>query len=340
MDNEKGEKKEEVSQETSDEESREEPKQKETLGDKVGITGKMRENPWMLATLVLGLLALTLFIGNFTGNSTGNVISESEAGQRLLDYYASNGAEGLSLDSVDEVSGLYKVNFEYQGSIVPIYVTKDGRYAGSLNALTAGGSGSDSVPSGSANVNRVDVSVDDDAVKGDANAPVTIIEFSDYECPFCGRHFRDTLPSIISNYVDTGKVKIVFRDFPLGFHSFAQKAGEAAECAGEQDKYWEMHDKLFENQNALSVSALKKYASEIGLNIGDFNTCLDSGEFEDEIEEDMKDGQDVGVSGTPANFVNGIMISGACPFSTFEDAIEAELAGQDWVVNSCKFSLI
>lgn len=94
--------------------------------------------------------------------------------------------------------------------------------------------------------------VDDDAVKGDANAPVTIIEFTDYQCPFCSRHFEQTFGQIESEYIDTGKVKYVVRDFPLGFHPNAQKAAEAAECAGDQGRYWEMHDQLFSNQGEWS----------------------------------------------------------------------------------------
>jgi len=172
---------------------------------------------------------------------------------------------------------------------------------------------------------KVMIEIGDDAVLGEANAPVTIIEFSDYECPFCGRHYSQTYEQIKKDYVDTGKVKIVFKDFPLSFHENAQKAAEAAECSGEQGKYYEMHDKLFENQDALSVSNLKAYAKELALNTNDFNQCLDSGEMASEVQEDFKQGQEAGVRGTPASFVNGKFISGAQPYSVFKAAIEAEL---------------
>tara|TARA_Y100000310_G_scaffold342204_1_gene444262 strand:- start:2127 stop:3149 length:1023 start_codon:yes stop_codon:yes gene_type:complete len=128
---EKDEKKEEPKEEfkeVSNDEVREEPKQKETLGDKVGITGKMRENPWMLATLVLGLLALTLFVGNFTGNSTGNVISDDAAAERLVDFLNTRSDGEVTLDSVSEDSGLYKVDVGYQGDVIPVYTTLDGKY--------------------------------------------------------------------------------------------------------------------------------------------------------------------------------------------------------------------
>jgi len=171
----------------------------------------------------------------------------------------------------------------------------------------------------------VKVSLDDDAVLGNKNAKVTIVEFSDYECPFCGRHFSETYPQIKSQYIDTGKVKLVFRDFPLSFHQSAQKAAEAAECAGEQGKYFEMHDKLYQNQQTLSVENEKKWAKEIGLDQGKFDKCLDSGQMAGEIAKDMADGQSYGVQGTPGFFINGKPISGAQPFSVFQQAIEAEL---------------
>ena len=167
--------------------------------------------------------------------------------------------------------------------------------------------------------------IDDDAIKGKENAPVTMVEFSDYECPFCGRHFEQTYSQIIKEYVDTGKVKLVYRDFPLDFHPNAQKAAEAAECAGEQNKYWEMHDKLFENQQALGINNLKQYAKEIGLNTDKFNNCLDSGEMTSEVSKDIQDGQAVGISGTPGFIINGQLVSGAQPFSAFKQIIEQEL---------------
>ncbi|MFC1686077.1 DsbA family protein [Nanoarchaeota archaeon] len=176
---------------------------------------------------------------------------------------------------------------------------------------------------------------DDDAVKGSDKAEVTIVEFSDFECPFCGRYSTQTYPQIIKNYVDTGDVKYIFRDFPLGFHANAQKAAEAAECAGDQDKYWEYHDLLFLDQKALDVTTLKKYATDLGLDTDDFNTCLDSGTHEAEVKKDLADGGKVGVGGTPSFLIGNDkdgyqLIVGACPYSSFESALNAELDGKDW----------
>ncbi len=174
-------------------------------------------------------------------------------------------------------------------------------------------------------IKRIEVSVDDDPFRGMKNAPVTIIEFSDFQCPYCARFFEQTLPLIEKNYIDTGKARIVYRDFPLGFHENAEKAAEAAECADEQGKFWEYHDKLFENQGAIGVSNLKQYAESIGLNIEKFSSCLDSGEMASEVKEDAKDGTKYGVTGTPSFFINGINIVGAQPYAVFEQIINMEL---------------
>jgi len=167
---------------------------------------------------------------------------------------------------------------------------------------------------------------DDDSIKGDPNAPVTIVEWSDFECPFCTRFYEQTLGQIDEQYIKTGKVKMYYRDFPLGFHSNAQKAAEAAECAGDQGKFWEMHDALFDNGVSGGISSFKKFAGDLGLNTADFNDCLDSGKFADEVKQDMADGTAVGIRGTPGFIINGQLVSGAQPFSVFQEIIEAELA--------------
>jgi protein-disulfide isomerase len=121
----------------------------------------------------------------------------------------------------------------------------------------------------------------------------------------------------------------VVRDFPLSsIHPFAQKASEATECADDQDKYWEYHDRIFENQAAMTVEDLKGYAQEMGLDTGEFDECLDSGKYEQEVLQDMQDGRAAGVSGTPAFFINGQLVSGAQPFTVFQQVIDELLAGE------------
>ena len=196
--------------------------------------------------------------------------------------------------------------------------------AGGGSAPSAAPTPTPSAPAGPAP--KVDVSADDDPVKGDDNAPITIIEFSDFECPFCGRFYTQTLPQLEENYIKTGKAKLVFRDFPLSFHQNAQKASEAAECAKDQDKFWEYHDHLFVNQQSLSDSALKGYAKTLGLDTAKFDKCLDSGEKASEVQADFAAGSAAGVSGTPSFFINGVKLVGAQPFAAFQQIIDAELA--------------
>ncbi|MBI2582348.1 DsbA family protein [Candidatus Woesearchaeota archaeon] len=200
-------------------------------------------------------------------------------------------------------------------------------FKGSFGGAPTGGA---VVPTGGAEPSpTVDIDMeellDDDDVKGDKDAPVTIVEWSDYECPFCGRFYTETLPSLEQEYIKTGKVKFVYRDFPLSFHPNAQKAAEAAECAGEQGKYWEMHNMLFEQGVQGGVAGFKQYAKTLGLNSAKFDTCLDSGAMAAEVRADMADGTSVGIQGTPGFIVNGKLISGAQPFTVFKQVIDAEL---------------
>jgi protein-disulfide isomerase len=162
----------------------------------------------------------------------------------------------------------------------------------------------------------------DDPVLGPADAPVTIVEFSDFQCPFCSRA-KATVDQVVQRY---GKaVRVIFRDFPLPMHREAPKAHEAGQCAAEQGKFWQMHDKMFENQSALQVDALKKTAADLGLDAAKFNECLDSGKHAASVQKDTEEGQSYGVSGTPAFFINGRMISGAQPFENFAKVIDDEL---------------
>lgn len=190
----------------------------------------------------------------------------------------------------------------------------------------------------------VKVSVDNDPVLGDKNAPVTLIEFSDYECPFCKRAFTDVLPELKKTYIDTGKVKLVYRDFPLSFHANAQKEAEAAECARSQSNdvtYFKFHDQIFTQTTAggtgLALTQLPVIAKNLGLNVNQFQQCLDSGKFKDEVAKDIADGSAAGVSGTPSwiigtsskdGQVEGQLIVGAQPFSAFKTIIDEKLNGK------------
>ena len=168
---------------------------------------------------------------------------------------------------------------------------------------------------------RVEVAATGPA-KGPANAPVTIVEFSDFQCPFCSR-LTPTLAEVEKKYGD--KVRLVFRQYPLPFHQNAQKAAEASLCALDQGKFWELHDAMFGNQSELGVDQLKAKAASLGMNADKFNKCLDSGEKASAIQADVKAGSAAGVSGTPAMFINGRFISGAVPIDQITTVIDDEL---------------
>lgn len=170
---------------------------------------------------------------------------------------------------------------------------------------------------------------DDDPALGNPNAPVTIVEFSDFQCPYCEKFFQGTERQIIEKYVKTGKVRFVYRDFPLSSrHPMAQKAAEAGECAHEQDKFWEYHNMIFKNQPDLNADNLKKWARDLGLDAGKFNACLDGSKYAGEVQKDLDDGVALGVTGTPTNFINGKFIEGAVPFNQIEPLIESALKGE------------
>ncbi|HLD07246.1 MAG TPA: DsbA family protein [Candidatus Nanoarchaeia archaeon] len=180
-------------------------------------------------------------------------------------------------------------------------------------------------PLPAANVNAADF-VDDDPALGKENAPVTIVEFSDFQCPFCSRFRTETFDQIKSQYIDTGKVRFVYRDFPLtSIHPQAQKAAEASECADEQGKFWEYHDQIFLNQQLMSIDSYKAWAQELGLDSKKFSDCLDSGKYASEVSNDLNDGAAAGGRGTPYFLVGNTPVSGAVPFSVFQQAIEAQL---------------
>ena len=174
---------------------------------------------------------------------------------------------------------------------------------------------------------RVKVEVAGAPSKGPVDAPVTLIEFSDFQCPFCSRVIP-TLKRIEESY--GGKVRLVFRQFPLHrLHPQAQKAAEASLCANDQEKFWEMHDAMFADQGGLAVEKLKEKAGTLGLDLEAFNQCLDSDQYADRVDADLQAGTEVGVTGTPAIFINGRFLSGAQPYEEIAKIIDDELSRQE-----------
>lgn len=194
------------------------------------------------------------------------------------------------------------------------------------------------VQGGGATSGPVHMSVADAPMLGRADAPVTVVEFSDYECPFCQRFFAMTFPALKKDYVDTGRVRYVFRDFPLDqIHPQARRLAEAAHCAGEDGKYWEMHDVLFRGQKALAPSQLDEQTRVVGLNKAKFDECLSSGRYAAMVQRGVTDGAAVGAQGTPSfvvgktkgsDVVEGTPVRGAQTLEVFRRIIEQKLAEQ------------
>ncbi len=190
---------------------------------------------------------------------------------------------------------------------------------------------------GAVKLQKVDIDVKDAPSLGDPNAPVTIVEFADFQCPFCQRYAQNVEPSIVSTYVNSGKARFVWKDYAfLGQESLW--AAEAARCANDQGKFWQYHDYLYnhqgqENSGAFSKANLKKFAQTLGLNTSQFNSCVDSDKYAAFIQQETQQSSTYGVSGTPATFINGMLVAdgqgdsvGAAPFSVFKAIIDKELS--------------
>ncbi len=164
---------------------------------------------------------------------------------------------------------------------------------------------------------------EDDAVRGPADAPIQIVEFSDFDCPYCQRA-TGTMAQLLDRYGD--QIRFVYKDYPLPSHPNAFKAAEAGKCANAQGKFWELHDKMFASQGSLDIASLKTYASELGLDTAAFASCLDDGRYTQRVQQDLATGARYGVSSTPTVFINGRLVTGAVPYDVFDGIIREELA--------------
>jgi len=174
---------------------------------------------------------------------------------------------------------------------------------------------------------RYPIELDDDPALGPADAPVTIVEFSDFQCPYCQRWHEQVFAQLMRAY--EGKIRFVYRDFPLkSIHAQAVPAAEAADCALAQGAYWEFHNALFSGKYGLDAAGFSSYAADLGLNVPAFNQCVNSRQFAGEVEADFKYAVELGVTSTPTFFINGLALVGAQPYEVFQKAIDAELAGE------------
>jgi protein-disulfide isomerase len=169
---------------------------------------------------------------------------------------------------------------------------------------------------------RASVAIDETRVRGPVDAPITIVEFSDFECPYCGR-VEDTLRQLQFRYAN--QLRLAYRDFPMDFHPRAEPAAQASRCALAQGKYWPYHDLLFANQQHLESSDLSKYAVQLEMDAKKFDGCIAQKTFRAEVQRDLDEGQKLGIAGTPAFYINGMVLSGAVPLEEFERLIDREL---------------
>ncbi|PID85664.1 MAG: hypothetical protein CSB13_07185 [Chloroflexi bacterium] len=258
------------------------------------------------------------------------------------DWLESNDAESMFMDLADELAldavafadcvGSGQFDAELQANVME---ANELDIPGYPHFVIEGQSLSGVKPNALAIVLKLPMDVPRDTgafAMGDPDAPITIIEYTDYQCPFCTRHFVETLPLLKENFIDTGKVYYVVKDFPLtNIHPQATKAGEAARCAGEQDAYMPMHDAIFAGQAAWSgnpdaANLFIGYAADLGLDKEAFSECLNSGRLETAVLDNMNEGASFGVTGTPAFFINGILVSGALPYDSFEQGLNNMLA--------------
>jgi|GEM_PF-437097 protein-disulfide isomerase len=296
-------------------------------------------------------------------NEENSELSKEEVANMTMEFINSRilNPQGVTgtLEKVEELGeNLYvivlKVQSGQQAQFFSVYATRDGRVIlpnqDGIVVIDLKSELQQPTEESNRTYERVTLSADDDPCIGPDNAPVVVIEFSDFQCPFCSGvagynegitsrmksrdpNWEPPVPKL-KELAKEGKIRFVYRDFPLSsIHAQAQKAAEAAQCAYDQGKFWEMHDKLFQGQqewsgNEDAVSIFKRYASELALNMVQFNECLDSGKYESEVMKDYQDGLKAGVSGTPTFFVNGIPVRGAVSFEVIEQLIKSETAGK------------
>lgn len=209
-----------------------------------------------------------------------------------------------------------------QGRLVILSLCTAGLFAASGANCTGG-----TTPPPPDNLDELLAVQPDDHVEGSPDAPVTVVEYADFECPFCGRFARETLPTIRTEYIETGLVRWVFRHFPLRqIHVCAEAASRGSECAADQDMFVEFHDRLFANQSALCNADLKNHAVILGLNSTTFDTCLDSGGKADRVQRDLDSGEEAGVTATPHFFINGKSVIGFRSADQMRSELNAALA--------------
>jgi len=295
----------------------------------------VRNNPWMIVSIILLIALIVVFLWKPSSSVSqdevlsGNVISEKDASDNLLKFINQQGKGNAELVSITSVGPYYEAQLKYQGQEFPAHITKDGNFL-VLNSIPLT---PDAPKLAQAEPPKqtepIEVDISESPSRGSKDAKVLVVEFTDYECPFCRKFYDETYQKLMDEYVLKGKVLLVMKDFPLvNIHENALKAAEAARCVREQkgdEGYFKMHDKLFENQENLSVENYAGLARQLGVMGSKFESCLNESKYESAVQKDMKLGQEIGITGTPSFVINGKLISGSIPYEAFKQLIEQEL---------------
>ncbi len=288
-----------------------------------------------LVFFILGILVVTIFLISFNISFDNvfesNTITEQEASEKVSNFLMELTGEDISAINVEDAGNLYEVTVSFQGQEIPVYITKDGGYF--IEQAISFDEETSQPPAQEPETADLDSSqIEDEPYLGDEDAPVIIVEFSDYNCQFCGRHNDETKPLIQENYIDEGLVKYVFMDFVGVGTPIPHEATQCVRELGGGDLYWEMSKSILDNQNQdiNNIDYLSNLAVDIGINQEDFEECMESNRYEEQVMASTSFGQSLGITGTPGFLIGNDevgynVVSGAQPYNVFEQEIESVL---------------
>ncbi|MBI4895621.1 MAG: DsbA family protein [Candidatus Aenigmarchaeota archaeon] len=297
----------------------------------------MKINFWMISTIVCVVAIAILSIVAVNFNNSG--IGEKAAGDKMLSFIEKQKLGNATIISSVKEGSLYKVVLNYQGQKIPIYLTLDGNYF--ITQIISTNGSSEQSSSQTDNIQIANISIGNSPYIGNENAKVIVIEFADFSCPFCAAasgynsqmtdymkqnnpQWEPIVNNLMKDYVETGKVLFVSKY--LYGHSGGHPAQIVAWCLNEQNLYWDFYPKAFENQaDVEDLSKMKTLAQELGTNTTELDSCIVSGRYDEQFDQEQNEGLSTGVSGTPAFFINGKIIDGAVPYSQIKSAIDVEL---------------
>ena len=287
------------------------------------MTKKTSKKQWKATAIILGIISIILLIIIFNPNISvsKDSITGKQAGDKITEYLNSRVGGGVVYESSEDLGELYEVTVSYQGQKEPTFITKDGKYfiqrIVPMSQATSQTQQTQQPPVVS--VEDANINYENSNSKGAENAKVVILEYSSFSCGYCNR-VRPTINQILQTYPND--VKIIYKHFNRGGSDLL--TAQAAECAGDQDKFWEMHDMIFDSG---PNGDLNQYAKNLGLNTDEFDICLESGKYESKVASDTNEARSLGMGGTPGFLVNDKIVSGAQPFENFKTIIDAELSG-------------